>query len=90
MDLKELIGKVAKPFLAVLNIYLGIYSAVLTFRQYKLNADLYLHRLSLTYAIMFMVYTVIAIGIVVTKRNHLKLLPILVLLFISYFILVRQ
>lgn len=89
MDLNELIKKNIKPFLAVLNIYLGIYSTVFTYRQYRLTASIDINWLSFIFAILFFVYTGFAIWMVVTKRKHILLMPVLIVLFISYFLLIH-
>ncbi|TXI85433.1 MAG: hypothetical protein E6Q38_00480 [Crocinitomicaceae bacterium] len=88
-DLNGIVRKVAKPFLAALNIYLGVFSTVLTYRQFRLTASIDIYWISFVFAIMFFVYTGLVIWMLVTKRKHILLMPVLILLFISYFLLIR-
>jgi 5-hydroxyisourate hydrolase-like protein (transthyretin family) len=86
-DLNGIVKKVAKPFLVALNIYLGFYATVFNVRKYYFDSDVHEQKFELIYAILFGVYTCTVIWFAIKRKNHLYLVPILVVLFVSYFIL---
>lgn len=86
-DVNAILKKVAKPFLIALNSYLGFYATVFNVRKYYFESDVNQQKFELIYAILFGVYTCCVIWFAIKRKNHLYLVPILVVLFASYFIL---
>lgn len=86
-DVNAILKKVAKPFLIALNSYLGFYATVFNVRKYYFESDVNQQKFELIYATLFGVYTCAVIWFAIKRKNHLYLVPILVVLFASYFIL---
>lgn len=85
-DVNAILKKVSKPFLIALNCYLGFYATVFNVRKYYFESDVDQQKFELIYAILFGVYTCTVIWFAIKRKNHLFLVPILILLFLSYFI----